>query len=98
MVEWRLEPVSARRVGPPATSSARLLGRWSLRGLAFAAAIEAAIVLGVAYGLLEHAGHGAAHSPHDHHADVGHETASIDNGTLNHTQSASTSGVSKSHD
>jgi hypothetical protein len=98
VVEWRLEPVSARRVGPPATSSARLLGRWSLRGLAFAAAIEAAIVLGVAYGLLEHAGHGAAHSPHAHHADVGHETASIDNGTLNHTQSASTSGVSKSHD
>jgi hypothetical protein len=94
-VEWRLRPVSARLVEPPAPSSVRLLGRWSLRGLAFAAAIEAAIVLGVAYGLLEHAGHGAAHA---RHAGAGHETTGIDHGTLDHAPSASSSGVSTSHD
>src|SRR6185312_11708216 len=31
-VEWRLEPASARRIDPLA-SSVRPLGRWSLRGL-----------------------------------------------------------------
>jgi hypothetical protein len=97
-VEWRLEPVSARLVEPPASSSTRLFGRWSLRGLAFAAAIEAAIVLGVAYGLLEHAGHRTAHSAHARHADVGDETTGIDHGMLHRAQSASSSGASTSHD
>ena len=94
-VEWRLQPVSARLVEPPAPSSVRLFGRWSIRGLAFAAALETAIVLGVAYGLLEHAGHGTAHS---RHAEAGHETIGIDRGTLDHTPSGSGSSVSSSHD
>jgi hypothetical protein len=66
--------------------------------LAFAAAIEAAIVLGVAYGLLEHAGHRTAHSAHARHAEVGHETAGIDHGTLDRAPSASSSSASTSHD
>jgi len=97
-VEWRLQSVAARLVEPPAPSPARLFGRWSLRGLAFAAAIEAAIVLGVAYGMLEHAGHGTAHSAQAHQADVVHETAGIDHATLDPVPSASGSGVSSSHD
>jgi hypothetical protein len=96
-VEWRLQPVSARLVEPPAPSSARLFGRWSLRGLAFVAAIEAAIVIGVAYGLLEHAGHGE-HSSHARHATIGHETTGVDHGTLDHAPSASSSRVSTSRD
>ena len=96
-VEWRLEPATARRIDPPA-SSVRFLGRWSLRGLAVAAAIEAAIVLGVAYGLWEHAGHGAAHFAHARHVGVGHETSGVDHGTLDRAQSASSSGVSTPHD
>jgi len=97
-VEWRLEPASVRRVEPPPSSSGWVLGRWSFRGLAFAAAIEAAIVLGVAYGLWEHAGHSAAHSSHVRHAEVGRETTGNDHGTLDRSPSASSSGVSTSHD
>ena len=96
-VEWRLEPASARRIDPLA-SSVRPLGRWSLRGLAVAAAIEAAIVLGVAYGLWEHGGHVAAHFAHTRHVGMGHETAGVDHGTLDHLQSASSSGVPAPHD
>ncbi len=96
-VEWRLEPASARRIDPPA-SSVRLLGRWSLRGLAVAAAIEAAIVLGVAYGLWEHAGHVAGHFAHARHVGVGHETSGVGNGTLDRAQSGSSSGVSTPND
>jgi hypothetical protein len=66
--------------------------------LAFAAALEAAIVLGVAYGLLEHAGHRTAHSAHARHAEVGDETTRIDYGTPDPAPSASSSGASKSRD
>ncbi len=96
-VEWRLEPASARRV-EPTRSSIRLLGRWSLRGLAVAAAIEAAIVLGVAYGLWGHAGHVAAHFAHAGHGEVDQRTSGVDHGTLDRVQSASSSGASTSHD
>jgi hypothetical protein len=98
VVEWRLEPASARRVEPPASSSVRLLGRWPLRGLAFAVAIEAAIVLGVAYGLWGHVGHVAAHFAHARHVEVGQQNSGVDDGRLDRSPSASTSGISASHD
>jgi hypothetical protein len=95
-VEWRLGPAFARRV-EPGRSSIRLLGRWSLRGLAVAAAIEAAIVLGVAYGLWGHAGHVAAHFAHAGH-EADRQISAVDHEKLDRVQSASSSGVPTSHD
>jgi len=96
-VEWRLEPASARGIDPPGTS-VRPLGGWSLRGLAVAAAIEAAIVVGVAYGLWGHAGHVAGHFAHARHVEVGHEVSGVGRATLDRVQSASSSAVSVPQD
>ena len=95
VVEWRLEPASARDIDPP-VSSVRFLGRWSLRGLAVAAAVEAAIVVAVAYGFWGHAGHVAAHFAQAGHG-VGHEVSGVDHAMLDRVQSASSS-VSVPHD
>src|SRR5262249_26076111 len=96
-VEWRLDPAAARRA-EPIRSPVWLPGRWSFRGLAVAAAIEAAIVLGVAYGLWGHAGHVAAHFAPAGHVEADRQASGVDQATLDRVQSASSPAASTSHD
>ena len=95
-VEWRLDPASARGIDAPA-SAAGFLGRWSLRGLAVAAVIEAAVVLGAAYGLWAHAGHMVAHFARAGHVETGRDGSGVD-GTVDPAQCAPGASASNSHD
>jgi hypothetical protein len=68
-VEWRLDPGAS-----PATS--RLLrperpARWSRRAVAAVVTLEVAIVLGLAYGVVEHLGHrdDPEHAGHAHRTE-----------------------------
>ena len=58
-VEWRLDAANALARSPMLSSAGWRPSRRALRGLALAAALELAIVLGVIYGVFEHLGHGA---------------------------------------
>ena len=95
-MEWRLDRASVRGIDAP-PSAVGLLGRWSLPGLAVAAVIEAAIVLGVAYGLWEHAGHMVAHFARVGHVETGRDGSGVD-ATLDPVQCAPRAGASNSHD
>ncbi|HSD09401.1 MAG TPA: hypothetical protein VLF14_00325 [Candidatus Binatia bacterium] len=68
-VEWRLDSGVAPSLDLASASAGWLLGRRSLRGLALAAALEVAIVVGAIYGVVEHLGHGAGHSGHAHRVE-----------------------------
>ena len=81
-VEWRLEPAAVLRPDPASASAPWPFGRRSLRGLAFAVALEAVIVLGAVYGFVEHAGHGAAHSGHVHPLELEHHGSGNHDGAV----------------
>jgi hypothetical protein len=72
VVEWRLDSPAAPSLGD-APRSAWLRSRRAIGGLALAAALEMLIILGAAYGIIEHLGHlaGAGHTAHVHAAAGG---------------------------
>ena|SRR5438552_1950776 len=71
-VEWRLDAANAVAPNDRPSSAGWRPSRMALRGLALAAALELAIVLGVIYGVFEHHGHGA-HATAPSHVHATHE-------------------------